>query len=248
MTAPLATKVVLITGATSGMGRATARRVAADGATVVIAGRNAAAGEAVAAETGGLFVPADVTVEQDVARLVRTTVERFGRLDAAFNNAGGVNATGPIDRLAGDDWHADLSQNLTSVFHCLKYQVPAMAAAGGGAVVNNASIGGVKGIPGLAAYVAAKHGVIGLSKSVALEWADRNVRVNVLVTGNVDTPLYRRLVGMTPEDPGELPAPNPAGRVASPEEIAGFVAYLLRDEAAFISAAELPIDGGSTAT
>jgi NAD(P)-dependent dehydrogenase (short-subunit alcohol dehydrogenase family) len=163
MSPPLAGKVVLITGATSGMGRVAARRIAAEGATVVAAGRDTAAGE-------------------------------------------------------------------------------------GGGVVNNASIGGVKGIPGMASYVAAKHGVIGLTTSVALEWAERKVRVNALVTGNVDTPLYRRLMGMGPDDPGDLPAPNPSKRVAAAEEIAGFVAYLLRDEAAFITGAELAIDGGDTAS
>jgi NAD(P)-dependent dehydrogenase (short-subunit alcohol dehydrogenase family) len=248
MTTPLDGKVVLVTGATSGMGRVTARRIAAEGATVVAAGRDTAAGESLAAEVGGLFVRTDVTVEEDVARLVDTAVRRFGRLDGAFNNAGGVTATGPVDALSAADWHADLALNLTSVFHCLKHETPAIAAAGGGAVINNASIGGVKGIPGMASYVAAKHGVVGLSKSVALEWADRKVRVNALVTGNVDTPLYRRLVGMGPDDPGRLPAPNPSRRVASAEEIAGFVAYLLRDEAAFITGAELPIDGGDTAS
>jgi NAD(P)-dependent dehydrogenase (short-subunit alcohol dehydrogenase family) len=248
MSTPLAGKVVLVTGATSGMGRVAARRLAADGAAVVAAGRDTAAGESLAAGIGGLFVRTDVTVEDDVARLVDTAVRRYGRLDGAFNNAGGVAATGPVDALSADDWQADLALNLTGVFHCLKYEAPAIAASGGGAVVNNASIGGVRGIPGMASYVAAKHGVVGLTKSVALEWADRKVRVNALVTGNVDTPLYRRLVGMGPDDPGDLPAPNPSKRVAAAEEIAGFVAYLLRDEAAFITGAELAIDGGDTAS
>ena len=235
----------MVTGATSGMGQVTARRLAAEGARLVLVGRNTDAGREMA--DLGHFVRADVTVEAEVEAAVRTAIEVYGRLDGAFNNAGGVNHTGPVDRQDDKDWQADLAQNLTSVFYCLKHQGPAIAAAGGGAVVNNASIGGVTGIPGMASYVAAKHGVVGLTKSVALEWAARKVRVNALVTGNVDTPLYRRLVGMGPDDPGELPAPNPTGRVASADEIAGFVTYLLTDEAAFITAAELPIDGGSTA-
>lgn len=128
----------------------------------------------------------------------------------------------------------------------LKYQIPAILAAGGGAIVNNASLGGVRGIAGLAPYVAAKHGVVGLTRSAALEFADRGVRVNALVTANVDTPLYRRLLGASPDEP--LPdAPNPTGRVASADEIAAYVAYLLSDEAAFVTGAALAIDGGATA-
>jgi NAD(P)-dependent dehydrogenase (short-subunit alcohol dehydrogenase family) len=121
------------------------------------------------------------------------------------------------------------------------------ASAGGGSIVNNASIGGVRGIPGMAAYVAAKHGVVGLTRSAALEAAGRGVRVNALVTGNVDTPLYRDLLGTPAEGPLPGPAPNPTGRVSSAAEIASFVAYLLCDESAFITGAALAIDGGATA-
>ena len=152
---------------------------------------------------------------------------------------------GPVHTVDSEAWHAELEHNLTSVFYCLKFQIPAMS--GGGSIINNASIGGVRGIPGLGAYVAAKHGVVGLTRSAALDGAARGVRVNALVTGNVDTPLYRRLIGAPPE--GELagPAPNPTGRVSSPDEIASFVTYLLSDEAAFITGAALAIDGGATA-
>jgi NAD(P)-dependent dehydrogenase (short-subunit alcohol dehydrogenase family) len=238
----LSGKVIMVTGASSGMGRATARRLVADGARVVLVARR----EQDVAEFGGraIAIRADVTDEAQVAE----AVERAGRLDGAFNNAGGVNHTGPLGDLSDAAWQADLAQNLTSVFYCLKHQAPAIAAAGGGAIVNNASIGGVTGIPGMASYVAAKHGVVGLTKSVALEWADRKVRVNALITGNVDTPLYRRLLGVAEDDPGELEAPNPTGRVADGAEVAAFVAFLMRDEAAFITGAELPIDGGSTAS
>jgi NAD(P)-dependent dehydrogenase (short-subunit alcohol dehydrogenase family) len=133
------------------------------------------------------------------------------------------------------------------VFYSLKFQIPAIAAAGGGCIVNNASIGGVRGITGLSGYVAAKHGVVGLTRSAALEGAGHGVRVNALVTGNADTPLYRRLIGAPAEGDLPGPAPNPTGRVAGPEEIAAFVAFLLSDEAAFITGAALAIDGGSTA-
>ncbi len=244
-------KVFLVTGGSSGIGRAIAGRLAADGAAVVIGARRADAGERAAAairERGGqaTFVAADVTVEADVAALVEAAVTRYGRLDGAVNNAGAVPATGPVTEISGADWAATLASNLTGVFHGLKHQIPALLANGGGAIVNNASIGGVTGIPTLAAYVAAKHGVIGLTRSAALEVADRGVRVNALVTGNVDTPLYRGLVGAGPDtDLGS--APNPLGRTATGAEIAAFVAFLLGDEAKFITGAALPIDGGSTA-
>jgi NAD(P)-dependent dehydrogenase (short-subunit alcohol dehydrogenase family) len=197
VTGCLASKVVVVTGGGTGIGRAVAGRMVAEGAAVVIGGRRKDVGERAAAElreSGGraLFVATDVTVEADVARLVQTAVTEFGRLDGAFNNAGGVAATGPVHALTARDWHADLAQNRTSVFHSLKFQIPAIAAAGGGSIVNNASIGGVRGIAGMPGYTAAKHGVVGLSRSAALENAGRGVRVNALVTGNADTPLYRR--------------------------------------------------------
>ena len=252
MTGRLAAKVVVVTGGGTGIGRAVAARAAADGAAVVIAGRRRDVGERAAMELremGGraLFVASDVTMEADVARLVEAAVREFGRLDGAFNNAGGVAATGPVHARSGQDWRADLDQNLTSVFYSLKFQIPAIATAGGDSIVNNASIGGVRGIAGLSAYVAAKHGVVGLTRSAALEGAGRGVRVNALVTGNADTPLYRRLLGAPAEGGLPGPAPNPTGRVAGPDEIASFVAFLLSDESAFVTGAALAIDGGSTA-
>ena len=253
MAGPLASKVVIVTGGATGIGRAVAGRVVADGGAVVIGGRRRDTGEQAAGqlrEGGGraLFVGTDVTVEREVERLVAAAVAEFGRLDGAVNNAGGVNASGPVHTVDGPAWHADLEQNLTSVFYCLKYQIPAMTASpGGGSIINNASIGGVRGIPGMAAYVAAKHGVVGLTRSAALEGAGRGIRVNALVTGNVDTPLYRDLLGAPPEGALPGPAPNPTGRVSSPAEIASFVAFLLSDQSAFITGAALAIDGGATA-
>jgi NAD(P)-dependent dehydrogenase (short-subunit alcohol dehydrogenase family) len=190
--------------------------------------------------------PVDVTVHSGAAALVHAATGHYGRLDGAVNNAGGVAATAPVPDITDADWRAALDQNLTSVFYGLKHQIPAIGAAGGGSIVNNASIAGVSGIPGMASYVAAKHGVVGLTRSAALECAEGNVRINALVTGNVDTPLYRALLGVAP-DADFGPAPNPSRRTAEPAEVAAFVAFLLSDEARFITGAALPIDGGATA-
>ncbi|GAA2090572.1 SDR family oxidoreductase [Streptomyces albiaxialis] len=245
-------KVVLVTGGNSGMGRATAERLAAEGAAVVIGARRKDIGDEVVAgiRAGGgraVFVPADVTVEEDCARLVETAVTEFGRLDGAFNNVGGMNAFGPVPDIAATDWHADLEANLTSVFYGLKYQIPALQAAGGGAVVNNASNLGVTGTPTVAAYVAAKHGVVGLTRAAALENATAGIRVNALVTGGVDTPLFAQTMGATPEGRAQVEGMLPVGRLAQPDEIAAFVAFLLSDESRFITAGALAIDGGITA-
>ncbi|MFW5418164.1 glucose 1-dehydrogenase [Nocardiopsis sp. CNT-189] len=245
-------KVILVTGGNSGMGRAVAERLAAEGAAVVLGARRKDLGDQVAAEirAGGgraVFVPADVTLEDDAARLVQAAVAEFGRLDGAFNNVGGMNAFGPVPDISDSAWRADLDTNLTSVFYGLKYQLPAILAAGGGAVVNNASNLGVTGTPTVAAYVAAKHGVVGLTRAAALENAAAGVRVNALVTGGVDTPLFAQTMGATPEGRAQVESMLPVGRLAQPDEVAAFTAFLLSDESRFITGAALAIDGGITA-
>lgn len=244
-------KVVLVTGGNSGMGRATAERIAAEGAAVVIGARRKDAGEEVVASiraAGGraVFVPTDVTIEADVAALVQAAMGEFGRLDAAFNNAGGGSTFGPVQDLDEPGWRADLDLNLTSAFLCMKYEVPALLAAGGGAIVNNASNLGVVGMPTASPYVAAKHGLVGLTRATALELAPSGVRVNALITGGVDTPLFRGSMGASPEGAAHIASLHPIGRVARPEEIASFVAYLLSGESTFITGAALAIDGGWT--
>jgi NAD(P)-dependent dehydrogenase (short-subunit alcohol dehydrogenase family) len=243
-------KVALVTGAGSGIGAAVARRLAAEGAAVVLAGRRTEPLDAVAAavtDAGGRAVvrSADVTAEPDVRELIDFCLATYGRLDVAFNNAGSTAAIDRIDQLELAAWQAELDANLTSVFLCLKHEIAAIAD--GGAILNNASIAAVSGTPSLAAYTAAKHGVLGLTRSTALEVVDRGVRINALITGNVDTPLYRRLSGLGPHD-ALPPAPNPTGRTTTAAEIASFVAYLLSDETTFITGAALTADGGFTAS
>ncbi|MFD8078724.1 SDR family oxidoreductase [Streptomyces sp. NPDC059718] len=257
MYARFAEKVILITGATSGMGWATAERVAGEGAKLVLAARGREVGEALAADikaAGGeaTFVPTDVTVEADVEEAVGQALSRYGRLDGAFNNAGAPTADGRVTEVDSGAWHADLELNLTSVFYALKYEIPALQASGGGAILNNASVCGVAAYPHMAPYNAAKHGVIGLTQSAALDAAAAGVRVNALVTGGVDTPLSRALAradpDLAPEDSWRsAEAMHPLGRMARAEEIAAFAAFLLSDETGFITGAALAIDGGMTA-
>jgi NAD(P)-dependent dehydrogenase (short-subunit alcohol dehydrogenase family) len=251
MSGRLESKVLVVTGGTQGMGLAFARRAAAEGARVVVGARDKERGDQTVAEirsAGGtaLFVPTDVTVEAEMARLVDTAVAEYGRLDGAFNNAGG-GPMASVREADSDRWHQSLDLNLTSVFYALKYELPAIVAAGGGSVVNNASVSGVKGDPTQAAYNAAKHGVIGLTRSAALDVASSGVRVNALVTGLIDTPLWQGVLAADRAAAQRYLDMQPAGRAGTADEVAALTTFLISDEAAFVNGAAIAIDGALTA-
>ena len=243
-------RVVLVTGAATGIGRAAALAFAQHGDAVVIGDIDARAGETVTAieQAGGraLFVQTDVTVDAQVEHLVAAAVETFGGLHAAFNNAGLLPPTAPLAEMSELDWDRVIDVDLKGVFLCLKHEIAHMLGAGGGAIVNTASVAGVVADPGMAPYVAAKHGVVGLTKAAALDYARLGIRVNAVAPGLVETPMTERWLG-DPEIFAALMANSPIGRPAAPEEIAGVVLFLCSDAASFATGQVYVIDGGQTA-
>lgn len=241
-------KVVLITGAGSGIGRASALAFAHEGATVVLAGRRRAELDAVASEAeaaGGraLAVPTDVAKTEDVERLVRTTLERFDRLDAAFNNAGVEGVFAPIHELKPEDFDHTFGINVRGVWLCMKYQMDAMLRSGrGGAIVNNSSWLAHGAFPGTSIYSASKAALDGMIRAVALEGMDRGVRVNNVNPGIIDTPMLRRLSNEDTQRP--FIAHTPARRLGTSEEVADVVLWLCSDGARFVTGQNILVDGG----
>jgi NAD(P)-dependent dehydrogenase (short-subunit alcohol dehydrogenase family) len=246
--ARLTGKVALVTGGASGIGRAVVEAFAEEGAKVAIVdltedtGR--AAAEAVKAAGGeAFFLQADVSRPEDNERMVRETVERYGALHVACNNAGIGGEANPVADYSVEGWQKVIAVNLSSVFYAMKYEIPAMLAAGGGSIVNMASILGAVGWAQSAGYVAAKHGVVGLTKSAALEYAAQGVRVNAIGPAFIRTPLISALEQDEALN-AMLVSMHPVGRLGEPEEVAALAVFLASDEASFVHGAYLPVDGG----
>jgi NAD(P)-dependent dehydrogenase (short-subunit alcohol dehydrogenase family) len=243
-------KVAIVTGGSFGIGRAAAIAFAARGAKVAI-GDWAEDSETLKAikSNGGeaIFVKCDVSKDVDVKNLVTKTLSQFGRLDFAFNNAGIEGSSAPTHECSEENWDKTIGVNLKGVWLCLKYEIMQMLKTGGGAIVNNASIAGLVGFTNIPAYVASKHGVIGLTKNAALEYAKAKIRVNVVCPGVIKTPMIDRFTGKSKEVEKQFENMEPVGRLGQPEEVAEAVMWLCSDASSFVTGDAIPVDGGWTA-
>ena len=242
-------KVALVTGGTSGIGKATAIAFARAGAKVVLTGRREKEGAQVVDEIknfGGeaAFVRADVAKDGDVKKMVDVTVDKFGKLDVAFNNAG-VEWKGPVDQATEAEYRRIFDINVWGVLNSMRHEIPAMLKNGGGAIVNTSSVAGHVGFPQLSVYIASKHAVEGLTKSIALEVAKQNIRINAVAPGPIVTEMWDRVAAAGLAD--QIISIVPAGRVGVADEIAAAVLYLASDDAKFTTGASLVVDGGFVA-
>jgi NAD(P)-dependent dehydrogenase (short-subunit alcohol dehydrogenase family) len=250
MAEKLQDKVILVTGGGSGIGRATSLLLAAQGARIMIADYVPEGAEKTVAmikEAGGAAscVAADVSVSKQVEMMVNKTVETYGRIDGAFNNAGIEGRMGTDTATASEEnFDRTIAINLKGVFLCMKYEIPQMLKQGGGAIVNTASIAGLVGFEGNSAYNASKHGVIGLTKTAALEYAQKNIRVNCVCPGVIQTPMVARIMDSGQMDERDLMAGEPVGRLGQPTEIGEGVVWLLSEASSFVTGHSLIIDGG----
>ena len=244
-------KVALITGAAAGMGLATAQAFAEAGAAVVLAdfkqdAVKAAAEKLAAAGHKAIGIRCEVSDDAQVAAMVDRTVAEFGRLDAAFNNAGVMATIAPIAESSRDEWDRVIGINLRGVWSCMKHELRQMEREGSGTIVNNASVGALTGNPGIASYIASKHGVIGLTRTAALEYVKRGIRVNAVNPGLIDTQIARDVVAGDEKAYGELAKDVPIGRAGRPEEIASVVLWLCSPGASYVIGHGLTVDGGMT--
>ncbi len=252
MTQQFLGKVALVTGGASGLGRVSAIALAREGARVVVSDITVSEGEATVqmiASAGGqaIFVKADVTKSNEVEAMVQAAVKNFGRLDFALNNAGIDGVRARTADYPEDVWHQVINLNLTGVFLCLKFELAIMVKQGSGAIVNLSSVAGVTGFPGHAAYTASKHGVIGLTKTAAIDYAKAGIRVNAICPAYTRTPMLTRMLGQIPDLEAKLISRVPLRRLGTAEEIAQAVIYLCSDAAAFITGHSLVMDGGIVA-
>jgi len=244
-------KVVLVTGGTSGLGYDGALAFAREGAKVVIAGRRAKEGEEAAAgirQAGGeaVYVQADVSREEDVANLARQCVDTYGGLDCAYNNAGidGTLMTSIVD-YKKEVWDQVMAVNLTGMFLCMKYEIPEMIKRGGGSIVNMSAVAGFKAGKRVgSAYITSKHGVIGLTKTGAIEYADQGIRVNAVCPAMIETPMSHKTFLKDEAAAQRSISLHPIGRVGKPEEVSALVLWLCSEEAGFVTGAAIPVDGG----
>jgi NAD(P)-dependent dehydrogenase (short-subunit alcohol dehydrogenase family) len=248
----MAGKVVVVTGGASGIGRATAVAFARQGASVMIGDTDGEEAERTVVSirnNGGeaRHVRVDVTKSVEVQHMITSAVDQYGGLDYAFNNAGFVGSSAGIVETSEEDWHKVMATNLTGVWLCMKYEIPEMLKRGGGAIVNNGSAVGLVGVAGTVSNVASKHGVSGLTKSAALQFATQGIRVNAVAPGLVHTPLIDRILASRPDAKAAMLSVVPLGRWCEPEEVADVVVFLCSDRASHVTGHVMPIDGGWTA-
>ena len=245
-------KVAIVMGGTSGIGRAAAIAYAREGAKVVVAGRRATEGEETVrllqAQGGeGIFVKTDVSKAVQVKELVERTLQKFGRLDVAFNNAGIEQVPLPFLEQDEETFDQVVDINAKGVWLSMKYEIPAMLKTGGGSIVNTASVFGVIGVTGNEIYIASKHAVIGLTKSAAVEFGKQGIRVNAILPGVVDTDMYKRFAGDKPEFRAQMSAMHPIGRIGKPDDVAEAALWLSSSKSSFVTGHSLMVDGGFTA-
>jgi 2,5-dichloro-2,5-cyclohexadiene-1,4-diol dehydrogenase 1 len=252
MAGDLAGRVTVVTGGASGIGFAAAKKLADEGAILTIADLDVSSGEEAAMQLSSegadvTFVRCDISDEADVEALIEGIVSKHGRLDGAVNNAGVPPVGLPLHEVATEDFERNVAVNVTGTFFCLKYEISAMLASGGGSIVNMASAAGLVGIPLHGEYIAAKHGVVGLTKVAAIDYGVRGIRVNAIAPGSIRTPMLMATMAKDPSIEPALNRSHPIGRFGEPTEVGDAVAWLLSSHSSFVTGVTLPVDGGYTA-
>lgn len=252
MEPPFIGKVALVTGAAAGIGRASALAFAREGAKVVVADVNVESGEETvtlcrAQNTDAIFVRCDVSQNSEVEQLIATAIDMFGRIDFAHNNAGIEGVQAMLVDYPEEVWDRVIDINLKGVWLCMKHEIRQMLQQGGGSIVNTSSVAGLSGSRGVSAYVASKHGIVGVTKAAALEYARSGIRINAVCPGTIHTAMIDRFTQGDPQLLAQFAEGEPIGRLGSPEEVANAVVWLCSDKASFVTGATLAVDGGRLA-